>query len=43
VDIVFIAVKVYPAPVKILLGMNFIEKVNLEIDGKNNLFEIRDP
>jgi predicted aspartyl protease len=32
-----------PAPVKILLGMNFIEKINLEIDGKNNSFEIRDP
>ena len=32
-----------PAPVKVLLGMNFIEKTNLEIDGKNGLFEIRDP
>jgi len=32
-----------PSPVKILLGMNFIEKINLEIDGKSNLFKIRDP
>jgi predicted aspartyl protease len=32
-----------PAPVKILLGMNFIERVILEIDGKSGSFEIRDP
>lgn len=32
-----------PAPVKILLGMNFVEKVILEIDGKNSTFNIRDP
>ena len=32
-----------PAPVKILLGMSFIERINLEINGKDSLFEIRDP
>lgn len=32
-----------PAPIKILLGMNFVERVNLEVDGKNSVFNIRDP
>ena len=32
-----------PAPIKVLLGMNFIEKVKLTVDGKKNEFEIQDP
>lgn len=32
-----------PAPVKILLGMNFIEKVRLLVDGKNGVFSLEDP
>jgi len=32
-----------PAPVKILLGMNFIEKARLLVDGKNEVFSLEDP
>ncbi|MEM2105883.1 MAG: retropepsin-like aspartic protease [Candidatus Bathyarchaeia archaeon] len=32
-----------PAPVKILLGMNFIEKVRLLVDGKSGVFSLEDP
>ena len=32
-----------PAPIKILLGMNFIKNVNLRINGKENAFNIEDP
>lgn len=32
-----------PAPLKILLGMNFIEKVKLLIDGKKETFALKDP
>ena len=32
-----------PAPVKILLGMNFIEKARLLVDGKNEVFILEDP
>lgn len=32
-----------PAPVKILLGMNFIEKVRLLVDGKSGVFSLDDP
>lgn len=32
-----------PSPIKVLLGMNFIEKITLIIDGKRKRFEIEDP
>ncbi|MFQ6094769.1 MAG: TIGR02281 family clan AA aspartic protease [Candidatus Bathyarchaeia archaeon] len=32
-----------PAPIKVLLGMNFIEKVKLTINGKQNKFRMEDP
>lgn len=32
-----------PAPIKILLGMNFIKNVNLRVNGKENAFNIEDP
>ena len=32
-----------PAPLKILLGMNFIEKIKLIVDGKNGTFNLEDP
>ena len=32
-----------PAPVKILLGMSFIEKAKLIVDGKNEMFSLEDP
>lgn len=32
-----------PAPIKVLLGMNFIEKVKLTIDGKEGTFNLKDP
>ena len=32
-----------PAPVKILLGMNFIKNVKLIVDGKNGTFDLKDP
>ena len=32
-----------PAPVKILLGMNFIEKTKLAVNGKNGTFNLEDP
>jgi len=32
-----------PAPVKILLGMNFIENVKLIVDGKKGTFDLEDP
>jgi len=32
-----------PAPIKVLLGMNFIEKVKLIINGKERKFDIEDP
>jgi len=32
-----------PAPVKILLGMNFIKSVKLIVDGKNGTFDLEDP
>ena len=32
-----------PAPIKILLGMNFIEKIELLINGKKKGFDIKDP
>jgi len=30
-----------PAPIKILLGMNFVEKIKLFINGKEKFFEIQ--
>jgi clan AA aspartic protease (TIGR02281 family) len=32
-----------PAPIKLLLGMNLIEKMKLTVDGKNNEFRLEDP
>jgi len=32
-----------PAPAKVLLGMNFIEKIRLTVDGKESKFELQDP
>jgi len=32
-----------PAPVKILLGMNFIERVKLIVNGKGGTFNLEDP
>jgi len=32
-----------PAPIKILLGMNFIKNVDLRVNGKENVFNIEDP
>lgn len=32
-----------PAPIKVLLGMNFIDKVKLIVDGKGKTFQIQDP
>ena len=32
-----------PAPVKVLLGMDFLSKVRLEIDGKKGEFSLKDP
>lgn len=32
-----------PAPIKILLGMNFVQKLNLQINGKKRNFNISDP
>lgn len=32
-----------PAPIKILLGMNFIKNVDLRVNGKENAFDIEDP
>ncbi len=32
-----------PAPIKVLLGMNFIEKVKLTVNGKRNKFNLKDP
>jgi len=32
-----------PAPLKILLGMNFMEKVRLVVDGKKGTFDLEDP
>jgi len=32
-----------PAPIKVLLGMNFIEKMKLTVNGKQNEFKIEDP
>jgi predicted aspartyl protease len=32
-----------PAPIKILLGMNFIENIKLRVNGKENAFDIEDP
>jgi len=32
-----------PAPIKVLLGMNFIEKIKLVIDGKRRKFDLEDP
>jgi predicted aspartyl protease len=32
-----------PAPMKVLLGMNLIEKVRLVVDGKKNKFDLEDP
>jgi clan AA aspartic protease (TIGR02281 family) len=32
-----------PAPIKILLGMNFIERIKLKVDGKKGTFDIEDP
>ncbi len=32
-----------PAPIKVLLGMNFVEKVKLVINGKNGKFTLEDP
>jgi predicted aspartyl protease len=32
-----------PAPIKILLGMNFIKNINLWVNGKDNAFNIEDP
>lgn len=32
-----------PAPIKVLLGMNFIEKVTLTVNGKEGKFDLQDP
>lgn len=32
-----------PAPIKVLLGMNFIEKIKLIINGKGKKFDLEDP
>jgi len=32
-----------PAPIKILLGMNFLEKIKLIINGKGEEFFLEDP
>jgi len=32
-----------PAPIKVLLGMNFIEKVKLIVNGKEGTFDLQDP
>jgi len=32
-----------PAPIKVLLGMNLIEKIKLIIDGKGGKFNLKDP
>jgi predicted aspartyl protease len=32
-----------PAPIKVLLGMNFIERTKLIVDGKNRSFTLEDP
>jgi len=32
-----------PAPIKILLGMNFIKRTKFVVNGKEKLFEIEDP
>jgi len=32
-----------PAPIKVLLGMNFIKSVKLVVDGKKNQLKIEDP
>jgi len=32
-----------PAPIKILVGMNLLERTKLEVNGKARTFEIRDP
>jgi predicted aspartyl protease len=32
-----------PAPIKLLLGMNLIEKMKLTVDGKSNEFTLEDP
>lgn len=32
-----------PAPIKILLGMNFVEAIKLTVNGKEGVFEIEDP
>ena len=32
-----------PAPIKVLLGMNFIEKVKLIVNGKERKFDLQDP
>jgi len=32
-----------PTPIKVLFGMNFIERVRLVVDGKKGGFELKDP
>ena len=32
-----------PAPIKVLLGMNFVEKMKLVVDGKTSQFALEDP
>lgn len=32
-----------PAPIKVLLGMNFLENVKLTLNGKQHKFKIQDP
>ena len=32
-----------PAPVKVLLGMNFVERMKLTVDGKSGQFTLEDP
>lgn len=32
-----------PAPIKVLLGMNFIEKVRPTVNGKDGKFDLQDP
>jgi len=32
-----------PAPIKVLLAMNLIEKMKLIVDGKKNDFKLEDP
>ena len=32
-----------PAPIKVLLGMNFVQKMKLVVNGKGMMFDLEDP